>query len=45
MPEFSCVDYRGMLDREEITALLNASGIGLCLMAEARSSTVQPILM
>lgn len=33
MPEFSCVDYRGMLDREEITALLNASGIGLCLMA------------
>lgn len=33
MPEFSCVDYRGILNREEITALLNASGIGLCLMA------------
>ena len=33
MPEFSCVDYRGMLNRDEITALLNASGIGLCLMA------------
>ena len=33
-PEFSCVDYRGILNRDEVSALLNESGIGLCLMAK-----------
>ena len=34
MPEFSCVDYRGKLNRAEIAQLLNQSSIGLCLMSK-----------
>lgn len=32
MPEFSCVDYRGMLGREDIVKLLAQSNVGLCTL-------------
>jgi len=34
MPEFSCVDYRGKLDRKGIQALLAESQIGLCVLLD-----------
>lgn len=33
MPEFSCVEYQGELDRTGVQDLLNRSSIGLCLMS------------
>ena len=33
-PEFSCVDYRGMLNRAEIRELLAESRIGLCTLLD-----------
>lgn len=34
MPEFSCVDERGMLDRKGVQALLAESQIGLCTLLD-----------
>lgn len=34
MPEFSFVDYRGKLDRREVTDLLSESRIGLCTLLD-----------
>lgn len=34
MPDFSCVDYRGFLAREEILSLLQESQIGLCTLLD-----------
>lgn len=33
MEEFSCIDYRGKLNRQEIASLLNQSSIGISLMS------------
>lgn len=30
--EFSCVDYRGILNRKEVVALLQESSVGLCIL-------------
>lgn len=32
MPEFSCVDYRGFLSKQEILSLLQESQVGLCTL-------------
>lgn len=34
MPSFSCVDYRGKLNREEVASLLTESQIGLCTLLD-----------
>ena len=34
MPEFSCVDYRGQLGREDVSALLAESEVGLCTLLD-----------
>lgn len=34
MPEFSCVEYRGLLDRPGVTNLLSDSHIGLCTLLD-----------
>lgn len=34
MPEFSCVEYKGLLDRKGVTDLLSQSIIGLCTLLD-----------
>ena len=34
MPEYACVDYRGILNREEVRKLLASSQIGLCTLLD-----------
>lgn len=34
LPEFSCVDYRGQLGRQEVADLLNESCVGLCTLLD-----------
>ena len=34
MPEYSCVEYRGRLNRQGVTALLSESHVGLCTLLD-----------